>query len=112
MAEKEIGALLVTENRQLTDILSERDYARKVILLGRSSRETQVSEIMTSNVVSVGPNGTIDTCIQLMSKNKIRHLPVLERGSITGILSISDLVSAIIADQKQTIQQLEGYIMS
>ena len=80
MAEKEIGALLVTENRQLTGILSERDYARKVILLGRSSRETQVSEIMTSDVVSVGPDGTIDTCMQLMSINKIRHLPVLERG--------------------------------
>ena len=112
MAEKEIGALLVTEDGQLTGILSERDYARKVILLGRSSRETPVSEIMSDNVVSVRPDDTIDTCMQLMTKYKIRHLPVLERGKITGILSISDLVRAIIAEQKQTIQQLEGYIMS
>ncbi len=112
MAEKEIGALLVTNDTGLVGIISERDYARKVILRNRSSRETPVSEIMSSNVVSVGPDDTINTCMELMTKHKIRHLPVLERGSITGMLSMGDLVKAIIAEQQQTIKHLEGYIMS
>lgn len=112
MAEKNIGALLVTDQRQLTGIVSERDYARKVILQGRSSRETPISEIMSTNIISVGPDDTIDICMQRMTSHDIRHLPVLERGELIGILSIGDLVRAIIADQQQTIDQLSGYIMS
>lgn len=112
MAEKEIGALLVTDDTKLVGIMSERDYARKVILRNKSSRETMVSEIMSSNVISVGPDDTITKCMELMTDNKVRHLPVLENDRITGVLSMSDLVRAIIADQQQTIQHLEGYIMS
>lgn len=112
MAEKNIGALLVTDGQKLTGIISERDYARKVILRGKSSRETLVSEIMSDNVISVAPDDTIDTCMSLMTKYNIRHLPVLERGKITGVLSIGDLVRATIAEQQQTIEHLEGYIMS
>ncbi len=112
MAEKEIGALLVTENTKLIGIISERDYARKVILRNKSSRETPVSEIMSVNVVSVGPDDTINKCMELMTEHKIRHLPVIEKDRITGVLSIGDLVKAIIADQQKTIQHLEGYIMS
>ena len=96
----------------MAGIVSERDYARKVILHGKSSHETPVSEIMSTNVISVEPNDTIDKCMELMSQHNIRHLPVLERGKVTGILSVGDLVKAIIANQRQTIQELEGYIMS
>lgn len=112
MAEKNIGALLVTANGQLSGIISERDYARKVILQGRSSSETAVSEIMSTNIISVGPDDTIDTCMELMTKHDIRHLPVLEKERIAGVLSIGDLVRATIAEQQQTIEQLSGYIMS
>jgi len=112
MAEKEIGALLVTDSTKLVGIVSERDYARKVILKGKESRNTSVADIMTGNVVTVGPAETIEQCMALMTKHKIRHLPVLEGGRITGVLSIGDLVKEIIADQTETIQQLEGYIMS
>jgi len=112
MAEKNIGALLVTKGQELIGIISERDYARKVILRGKSSRETQVSEIMSGNVISVAPDDTIDTCMSLMTQYNIRHLPVIERGKVTGVLSIGDLVRATIADQQQTIEHLEGYIMS
>ncbi len=112
MAEKKIGALLVIDKDEMAGIVSERDYARKVILHGKSSHETPVSEIMSTNVISVEPNDTIDKCMELMSQHNIRHLPVLERGKVTGILSVGDLVKAIIANQRQTIQELEGYIMS
>ncbi|OED39187.1 histidine kinase [Chromatiales bacterium (ex Bugula neritina AB1)] len=112
MSEKEIGALLVTESSTLAGIISERDYARKVILKGKESHNTRVSEIMSTNVVSVEPRDSIEKCMSLMTKNKIRHLPVLESGRITGVLSIGDLVKAIIAEQSDTIQHLEGYIMS
>lgn len=112
MSEKEIGALLVTDATQLVGIVSERDYARKVILKGKESHNTLVSEIMSSNVVSVGPTSSIEQCMSLMTKNKIRHLPVMDSGRITGVLSIGDLVKAIIAEQSDTIQHLEGYIMS
>ncbi len=118
MAEKNIGALLVTDltdttrGAQLTGIISERDYARKVILQGKSSRETPVAEIMSTNVISVGPDDTIDTCMSLMTQHNVRHLPVLEKEKIVGVLSIGDLVRATIADQQATIEQLSGYIMS
>ena len=112
MGEKEIGALLVTQFDTLIGIVSERDYARKVILKGKESRNTPISEIMTANVVTVGPDGSIDQCMALMTKHKIRHLPVIEKERIVGVLSIGDLVKAIIAEQSDTIAHLEGYIMS
>lgn len=112
MGEKEIGALLVTESSTLIGIVSERDYARKVILKGKESYNTPISEIMSGEVVTVGPDESIDQCMSLMTKHKIRHLPVIENGRITGVLSIGDLVKAIIAEQSDTIAHLEGYIMS
>lgn len=112
MAEKNIGALLVTESNQLSGLLSERDYARKVILKGKNSQGTKVGEIMSSNLVTVGPDADVDTCMALMTKHKIRHLPVLDSNRIVGILSIGDMVKAIIADQQETIQHLEDYIHS
>ena len=112
MGEKEIGALLVTNGTELVGIISERDYARKVILKGKESHSTRISEIMTGNVVSVSPGESIDHCMALMTQHKIRHLPVINNGIITGVLSIGDLVRAIIADQSDTIAHLEGYIMS
>ena len=112
MSEKEIGALLVTESSKLIGIVSERDYARKVILKGKESHNTPISEIMSGNVVTVGPGESIDQCMALMTKHKIRHLPVVDNGRISGVLSIGDLVKAIIAEQSDTIAHLEGYIMS
>lgn len=112
MGEKEIGALLVTESNKLIGIISERDYARKVILKGKESHNTPISDIMTANVVSVGPSESIDSCMTLMTRHKIRHLPVIENGRIVGVLSIGDLIKAIIAEQSDTIAHLEGYIMS
>ena len=112
MGEKEIGALLVTQFDTLIGIVSERDYARKIILKGKESHNTPISEIMTANVVTVGPDESIDQCMALMTKHKIRHLPVIEKERIVGVLSIGDLVKAIIAEQSDTIAHLEGYIMS
>ena len=110
MADKEIGALLVMEGTTLAGILSERDYARKIILQGRSSLTTEVREIMTSRVVCAGPERSIEECMALMTDKRIRHLPVVEAGQVCGMISIGDLVKAIIAEQQFIIQQLERYI--
>ncbi len=110
MAEKKIGALLVMENENLVGIVSERDYARKIILQGKSSRETPVKNIMTSDVTFANPEETIEKCMALMTERRVRHLPVLEDGKVVGVLSIGDLVKAIIAEQKFQIEQLENYI--
>ncbi len=112
MAEKNVGALLVMSDGALRGILSERDYARKVILLGKSSHEIAVRDIMSDKVVSVTPAQTVDDCMALMTGRRIRHLPVIDGGRIIGVLSIGDLVKAVIEEQQQTIQQLESYIHS
>ncbi len=108
--EQKVGALLVLENNKLAGIFSERDYTRKVILNDRSSSETKISEIMTSDVQSVDPSQTIDECMVIMSKHHIRHLPVLKNGEPVGILSVMDVVKNIISEKEFIIEQLEHYI--
>ena len=112
MAEKNVGALLVIDDEQLSGIVSERDYARKVILKGKSSEKTPVKDIMTANIISAHPTQTVEECMELMSANRIRHLPVLDGGKLVGVLSIGDLVKAIIDEQQFTITQLKSYIAS
>ncbi len=112
MAEHHVGALLVMRGSELTGIVSERDYARKVVLLGRSSAETPVWQIMSSPVVSIGEDATIQDCMALMTDRRIRHLPVVRDAAVIGVLSIGDLVKAVINDQRQLIDELERYIRS
>lgn len=112
MAEKRIGALLVMDAERLVGILSERDYARKVVLQGRSSRDTPVRDIMTSDVITVRPNDTSDRCMQVVTERRVRHLPVLDDERVVGVVSIGDLVKAVIEDQQLELDQLQRYIAS
>ncbi len=110
MADKAIGSLLVMDGSELKGIVTERDYARKVIIKGRSSETTNVSEIMTTGVYTASSDETVNHCMTLMTRRKIRHLPVVDEGAVVGIISIGDLVEAIIRDQKEEIEHLEHYI--
>ena len=110
MADKAIGSLVVMVDNEIRGIMSERDYARKVIIKGRSSESTQVSEIMTADVVTTSSAQTVNYCMELMTEKRIRHLPVVEDNRVIGMISIGDLVQAIISDQKEEIEQLEHYI--
>ena len=110
MAEKNVGALLVTKNDKLIGIISERDYTRKVALKGRSSKETTVHEILSEKVISVTPGHSVDECLRLMTEHRVRHLPVLEGEKVLGVISIGDLVNRIISAQHSAIHQLETYI--
>ena len=112
MKDRNIGALVVLDGERLAGIFSERDYARKVILFGKASKDTSVSEIMTPKVVCVRPEQTAEECMAIMTEKRCRHLPVLVNKKVVGIISIGDVVRAMITDQQQTIEQLEQYIMS
>jgi CBS domain-containing protein len=110
MADREVGSLLVMDGDKLRGIVTERDYARKVILKGRASETTAVGEIMTSDVVTTTDKQTVNDCMSLMTERRIRHLPVVVDGNVVGLISIGDLVNAIISDQQEEIEQLENYI--
>jgi CBS domain-containing protein len=110
MAKNDVGSVVVADGDCLLGMFTERDYARKMILQGRSSKDTKVSELMTSNILTVSPTQTIDDCMAMITDNRVRHLPVVEKGRLVGIISIGDVVKAVIADQQRTIQQLSSYI--
>jgi len=110
MGEKNIGALVAVEEGQVIGVLSERDYSRKVVLQGRTSRDTLVGDILSRPAITVHSKDSIETCMQLMTGNRIRHLPVVEDGQLVGLVSIGDLVSWVMQSQRHTIQQLQGYI--
>jgi CBS domain-containing protein len=110
MAEKHVGALLVLEEGRLAGIISERDYARKVVLMGRSSTNTPVRDIMTTEVLTIGPEDTVDAAMRLMTRQRIRHLPVVRGPKVMGVVSIGDLVKSVIEDQRHTIEDLQSYI--
>lgn len=110
MADHDIGALLVTDGSGLRGIFSERDYARKIVLMGRLSRDTKVEEVMSADLVTVGPDATLADCMNLMTRHRVRHLPVLEKGTLVGIVSIGDVVKAIMNQQELMISELESYI--
>jgi CBS domain-containing protein len=112
MAQKDVGALAVMEGGRLVGMLSERDYARKVTLHGKSSQDVPVREIMTAGAITIDPDHTIEDCMALVTERRIRHLPVCEGDKLVGLVSIGDLVKEVIADQEQTIKQLESYIHS
>ena len=112
MAEKDIGALVVVDNEDVVGIFAERDYARKIILLGRSSKDTEVSEIMKNEVLCVSPDQSVAKCMALMTEKRIRHIPILENGRLVGVISIGDVVKAIISEQQIMINHLEDYIYS
>lgn len=112
MADHDIGAVLVIDDGRLVGILSERDYARKVVLAGRSSKESRVREVMTSHVVCVAPHRSVDECMALMTDKRLRHLPVLDHKRVIGVVSIGDLVKSTIDEQQFTIEQLQSYIAS
>ena len=110
MADKNVGALLVIEGEKIAGIITERDYARKMILMGRASKDTPVRDIMASEVLYVRPDQTSEECMALMTENRIRHLPLVDGGKLVGLISIGDLVKDIISEQRFTIDQLEHYI--
>lgn len=112
MTEKNISALVIMDKESLLGIFTERDYARKIILQGKSSKDTPISEAMTQSPITVSPTDSIDLCMQIMTEKHIRHLPVVKDNTACGMVSIGDVVKFIIADQKQTISQLESYISS
>lgn len=110
MCEKNIGGLLIVENNKLVGIFTERDYARKLILKGKSSKDTPIRDLMTSNLITVTPDTSVDDCMRVMTGRKIRHLPVLENGQLVGLISIGDVVRFVIEEQKSIIEHLEHYI--
>lgn len=110
LADKNVGALVVTDSGKLVGVISERDYARKVVLVERSSHDTLVSEIMSSDVLTVGPTSSVEDCMELMTERHIRHLPVVEGGQLVGVISIGDVVKAVIADLAALVEQLDSYI--
>ncbi|MEN3110862.1 CBS domain-containing protein [Uliginosibacterium paludis] len=110
MASSDVSAVLVLENERLVGIFTERDYARKLVLQGRASKDTRIGDLMTQNLLTISPSQTVDDVMNLMTENRFRHLPVVDRGQLIGIVTIGDAVKAVIDEQKQTINQLAGYI--